>query len=125
MIKVVLTRLVTTCLVSSRVGYNENLPLNSETIYRNPETLARSNILFLIEIRKLISNNTHKITYKKMALTYSSSHLSINNASYLKQAVPTYCFLPSFSSYEKLQVPQSRSQALLRASLQTMLIRLF
>ena len=32
-------------LVSSRVGYNETLPLYSETLYRNPETLARSIIL--------------------------------------------------------------------------------
>ena len=72
-------------LVSLRVGYNETLTLNSETIalysetltlnsetiYRNPETLTWSTILFLIENKKAyISNNTQKITYKKMALTY-------------------------------------------------------
>ena len=28
--------------VSSRVGYNETFPLNSETIYRNPETVTLS-----------------------------------------------------------------------------------
>ncbi|EPI47512.1 hypothetical protein HMPREF1582_00614 [Gardnerella vaginalis JCP8151A] len=45
--------------------------MNSETIYRNPETLAWSIILFLIEDKKAyISNNTQKITYKKMALTH-------------------------------------------------------
>ncbi len=72
-------------LVSLRVGYNETLTLHSETIalysetltlhsetiYRNPETLTWSVILFLIENKKAyISNNTQKITYKKMALTY-------------------------------------------------------
>ncbi len=58
-------------LVSLRVGYNETLTLHSETIYRNPETLTWSVILFLIENKKAyISNNNQKIIYKKMALTY-------------------------------------------------------
>lgn len=34
-------------LVSLRVGYNETLLLNSETIYRNPETLVWSSETFL------------------------------------------------------------------------------
>ena len=65
-------------LVSLRVGYNETLTLNSETIalysetltlnsetiYRNPETLAWSIILFL-EKTTYASNSAPKITQKE------------------------------------------------------------